>query len=45
MSFQHAAGYFVTVASFVGALAIPFVIVAARRTVARIHAQTDQKEQ
>jgi hypothetical protein len=37
--------FFVTYASLAGALATPFVIAAARRTIARIHAQADQKEQ
>ncbi|MDQ0408731.1 hypothetical protein ABVB69_35205 [Streptomyces sp. NPDC000349] len=37
--------FFATYASLAGALATPFVITAARRTITRIHAQTDQKEQ
>lgn len=46
-TFHQAAGYLITVASFAGALAMPFVIVAARRSLARIHASTqaEQKEQ
>ncbi|MFD8629616.1 hypothetical protein ACFV4E_38190 [Streptomyces hygroscopicus] len=37
--------FFLTYASLTAALATPFVIAAARRTIARIHAQADQKEQ
>ncbi|MFB8247364.1 hypothetical protein ACFC5X_20260 [Streptomyces sp. NPDC055952] len=37
--------FFATYASLASALAAPFVITAARRTIARIHAQADQKEQ
>ncbi|MEU4655193.1 hypothetical protein AB0G32_14855 [Streptomyces sp. NPDC023723] len=37
--------FFATYVSLAGALAAPFVITAARRTIARIHAQADQKEQ
>ncbi|MFD4543562.1 hypothetical protein [Streptomyces bauhiniae] len=37
--------FFITYASLAGALAAPFVIAAARRTVARLQAQADQKEQ
>ncbi|MFJ3513153.1 hypothetical protein [Streptomyces luteogriseus] len=40
-----AASFFITYASIAGALAAPFVIAAARRTVARINAQADKKEQ
>ncbi|MFG2600722.1 hypothetical protein [Streptomyces sp. NPDC048462] len=42
---RTAASFVISYASIAGALAIPFVIAAARRTVARIHAQADQKEQ
>jgi hypothetical protein len=37
--------FFATYTSLAGALITPFVISAARRTIARIHAQADQKEQ
>ncbi|MGW2331660.1 hypothetical protein ACWC5C_38750 [Streptomyces sp. NPDC001700] len=44
-NFEYAVGFFLSLASIAGAIATPFVIVAARRTVARIPAQLDQKEQ
>ncbi|WP_329169424.1 hypothetical protein OG709_35805 (plasmid) [Streptomyces sp. NBC_01267] len=44
-SFQQTAALLISLASIAGALASPFVIIAARRTVARINAQSDQKEQ
>ncbi|MFK8905889.1 hypothetical protein [Streptomyces sp. YS-3] len=40
-----AAIFSITYASVVGALATQFVIAATRRTIARIHAQADHKEQ
>ncbi|MEU9197765.1 hypothetical protein [Streptomyces hundungensis] len=40
-----AASFVISYASLAGALAIPFVIAAARRTAARIQAQANQKEQ
>lgn len=44
-SFQQVAAMVVSLASIAAALASPFVVIAARRTAARIHAQSDQKEQ
>ncbi|MFG2220454.1 hypothetical protein ACGFN1_37600 [Streptomyces sp. NPDC048685] len=43
--FHYAAGLLLSLSSIAAALASPFVIIAARRTAARIHAQSDQKEQ
>lgn len=43
--FQQVAGMLLSLSSIAAALASPFVIIAARRTAARIHAQSDQKEQ
>ncbi|MCT2546257.1 hypothetical protein [Streptomyces atratus] len=42
--FQQVAGMLLSLSSIAAALASPFAILAARRSVARIHTQSDQNQ-
>jgi hypothetical protein len=44
-SFHQAAGVLISLSSIAAALASPLVVIAARRSIARITAQSHQKEQ